>query len=291
MIPKKMSRALRYSWLVLGVVTSVALGQQQPPARDSLDELIQTAKPAAAVPDSAGVARPASLPPGELQWVGATTGSRAVRMTVHAVVQRDRYGSATAAPGRSLIIADVELENVIPLTIVYDKQVPTEYRVPNLADHLYLVIDGARVARLRPDADDLPGHVRVKDFKLERIGARVRGNVVFDAPAGPVTTAELRFYDYAHGHMTVRLIGPDAAYAAQAQVKPAKPLMKNEVLEAGVFALDKVAELNGQKAPAGMTFVVADFRARSVFTTDGDASVYDPKARAGAKMKIGTVAN
>ena len=32
-------------------------------------------------------------------------------------------------------------------------------------------------------------------------------------------------------------------------------------------------------------------RARSVFTTEGDASVYDPKARAGAKVKVGTVAD
>src|SRR5205085_2554100 len=144
------------------------------------------------------------------------------KFTVYSAVLRGQYGATRPPAGGALLVMDVEFENIIPLTLIYEKQVPTEYQVPNLADHMYVVADGARLARLRPDAGDLPGHVRVKDFNLPRIGAKARGNLVFDLPQADPKTIELRFYDYAHGHMTVRLAGTDAAYAALPQVKPLK---------------------------------------------------------------------
>jgi hypothetical protein len=260
----------------------------------SPDEALMQAVETANVPTAATVAaapRPTSLPPKQLQWVFNATESRAVRCTVFSAALRDSYGPAKAGDGRGLLVLDVELENIIPLTVIYEKKVPTEYQVPNLADHLYLVIDGARVARLRPDADELPGHVKVKAFKLPRIGERARANLVFDVPMAEAKTVELRYYDFAHGHMALPLVGTDAAFAAQKQLKAVAPAVKNEVVEAAVFGVQKAAEFAGQKAPQGMTFVVADLRARSMFTFDGDATAFDPKAKPGAKMKIGTVAD
>ena len=221
-------------------------------------------------------------------------GNRAARVTVHNVAAVDTYGSHKAPPGRTLLVVSTEWENVIPLTVIDEQKIPTTYKIPNLADHVYLVLDGRRLARLDGAAATLPGHVPVKDFSLEHIGSRVRGNLVFALPAGGVTgTAELRFYDFAHGHFVVPLSTPAVVAAAAAAPPPApvSPAQKNEVVEVAPFAVRKLAELNGRAAPQGMQFVAVDLRARSTFTVDADATAFDPKARPGAKTKLGYVAD
>ena len=263
-------------------------------ARAADDPLVRAveAAPAGAAP-AAPAERPvptaADLAPEKALALGAETGNRAARVVVHSMTARARYGAAAAAPGRQLLVLNTEWENLIPLTLIYEKQVPTEYQIPNLADHLYLLVNGSRVARLRGDADALPGHVKVKEFKLERIGSRARGNVVFEVPAADVQSLELRFYDYAHGHFNVPLLSPAGGAAAQA--KPLSAPLKNEVLEVAPFGVEKLNELAGRKAPAGMAFVSVDLRARSLFTVEADADAFDPKARKGAKTKVGHVAD
>jgi hypothetical protein len=116
-------------------------------------------------------------------------------------------------------VVSTEWENTIPLTSVagQKEQVPTLYKIPNLADHVYLVLDGQRVVRLETEAGRLPGHVPTKDFTLERFGSRLRGNLVFEVPAtGPLGAAELRFYDFAHGHMALRSTPTPPSRRAQA---------------------------------------------------------------------------
>jgi Mg-chelatase subunit ChlD len=223
-------------------------------------------------------------------WINATVRNRAAELRVKSLAVRTAYGTASASSGRLLAVLDVEWENIIPLTLVFEKQVPTEYRIPNLADHFYLVVNGSRVARVRPGAQDLPGHLPVKDFKLERIGAVLRGNVVFDLPTDKLTSLDLRFYDYAHGHLSVPLVAAPGSEAL-AQAKPLAPPQKNEVLEVAPFSLEKSDTLAGRKAPDGMQFVVADLRARSTFTVEADAEAFDPKARKGSKTQVGHVAD
>ena len=217
--------------------------------------------------------------------------NRKVRLIVDSAARIDEYGIHKPADGRALLVVSTEWENTIPLTSVagQKEQVPTLYKIPNLADHVYLVLGGQRVVRLDPEAGRLPGHVPTKDFTLERFGSRLRGNLLFEVPAtGPLGAAELRFYDFAHGHMAVPLY---ADAAKPPQPKPLAPPQKNEVVEAAVFGLERKAEWNGAKAPDGMTYIVADLRARSMFTYPGDATAFDPKAKPGAKMQIGTVAD
>jgi hypothetical protein len=73
--------------------------------------------------------------------------------------------------------------------------------------------------------------------------------------------------------------------------KPISAPQGGDVLEVAAFGVRRDQELAGTKAPDGMTFITVDVRARSLVTLDGDATVYDPKARPGSKMKIGTVAD
>jgi Mg-chelatase subunit ChlD len=271
--------------LVLWVCGSASAQGQR--ADDALERAVRRA---AATDPKVSVEPPVlkSLAPDQAAEMNASAANRGARLTVHTVALRSSYGNAKPArPGARLLVVDTEWENVIPLTFVFERQVPTEYQVPTLGDHVYVVADGRIAARLRPDADQLPGHVPVKDFKLPRIGAVIRGNLVFEVP-GAARTLELRFYDYAHGHIVVPLVVPtDPPPAA----KPLSAPLKNEVVEIAPFSFEKAATLGDQKAPAGMTFVSVDLRARSTFTAEADATAFDPKARLGQKTKIGHVAD
>src|SRR6185436_680596 len=118
-----------------------------------------------------------------------------------------------------------------------------------------------------------PGHVQTTGFSLERLGSRARGNLVFAIPEIGVESLDLRFYDYAHGHMSVTL----KAGKVQAE-KPLVPLQENEVLEGGLFVAERGTPV------AGMTLLVVEFRARSRMFTEGDATAFDPKAKPGDKL-------
>ncbi|MHC4606699.1 MAG: zinc ribbon domain-containing protein, partial [Planctomycetota bacterium] len=134
--------------------------------------------------------------------------------------------------------------------------------------------------------EKLPGHVPVKGFKLERLGSRIRGNIVFEIPAEGVKDLELRFYDFAHGHIFHRLKKGEVP-----EKKPVLDLAKNEVLEAGVYAFRKTKEFGGRTAPGGMTFVEVELMARSMWVWDVDATAFDPKAKKGDRLNVGTVAD
>src|SRR5258708_17957566 len=219
-----------------------------------------------------------------------TVHNRGGRMTISNASLATAFGGVEADSGRRLLVLSTEWENIIPLTPMgpreQPKQVPTTYKIPNLADHLYLVVDGNRLARVHPKASAMAGHVPVKDFTLERIGSRIRGAIVFDIPAA-AQSLDLRFYDYAHGHFTVPLSSnPSAA--------PAEPLAKaqrNEFVELAPYQFSQDKKLGDQAAPEGMVFAQINIRARSVYQLDADATAFDPKARPGQKMNVGTVSD
>lgn len=191
--------------------------------------------------------------------------NRAAELRIHSVTLR---GDG--------VHVDLEWTNIIPLTAVYDRNLPTEYRIPNLADHLYLVLNGSRLARIVAEPDEIPGHLPVRDFRLERIGSRLRGVVAFGLSAAP-ETLELRFYDYAHGHLSAPLL--------RGKPSARKPPVAgaNEVVDAGIAAVRK------RKAAEGVMAVEVEFLATSRFVRETDAGAYDPKAKKGQKIQLGTV--
>lgn len=214
------------------------------------------------------------------------TANRACRLRIFSAAERPSYGGRTPAAGKKALVLDVEFENTIPMTLIQSNQVPTIYKIKEMGDHLYLVVNGNRVSRLYPDGAALPGHLATTGFMLERLGSRVRGNLVFEIPAEGVQTMDLRFYDYAHGHMNVVL-----RTGAPREAKPIVPVQENDVLEAGLFRADRAKELGGRTAPAGMTFLTVEIGARSRMFTEGDATAFDPKAKPGDKLQIGTVSD
>jgi hypothetical protein len=228
---------------------------------------------------------PANPEPDVTYPIRQEAGNRGARLTVLNGARLQSYGDAHAKSGRSLLILNTEWENIIPLTLAGNLKLATTYSVPNLADHVYLVIDGKTVVRLNPDYGRLPGHVPVLNFAIEKLGDRIRGNLVFDVPDGPIGSLQLRFYDFAHGHMVITLGEP---------VPPTQPLappLENEVLSAAIYGVTRPTELAGSPAPVGMTFVSIDFRATSRFTYEADATAFDPKAKPGQKTRVGTVSD
>jgi hypothetical protein len=68
-------------------------------------------------------------------------------------------------------------------------------------------------------------------------------------------------------------------------------LQQNEVLEGGLFRAERVREFAGGKAPEGMSYLRVEFRARSRMFTEADATAFDPKAKPGEKLQVGTVSD
>lgn len=260
------------TWLVPAPGTSGAWGRLEVSFRDGKPaELRSRLEPAGSKP-SAALARLAASKGAEAPAKPALEGlTRALRFTLQGISERSSYAGWTAPGGRALVL-DVELENLIPLALVKENQVPVQYRIPALGDHLYLVIDGRRVSRVLPKADEWPGHLPLKMLTLDRLGARLRGNVVFDA--GPATSLELRYYDFMHGHLRIPLKG------VAPEAKPLLPAIRNEAVEMAVF---------GVRREAGKLKV--DLRGRSLIEIDSDATAFDPKAAPGTRFQMGTVAD
>jgi hypothetical protein len=216
--------------------------------------------------------------------------NRAVRVTANDVGIRGEYGGKTAPEGEKFLVLNTEWENIIPTSLIIERETPTKYLVRNLGDHLYLVVNGCRVSRLDLHADDYPGHLPVSAFSLERIGSKLRGNLLFEIPHKDIETLELRFYDYAHGHIRIPLKGqpPDIETVER---EPLLPLRSNEFLEMGVFGVERTRKFGGEEAPRGMVFIGVDLRGRSLFTFEADATAFDPKAEEGDTIDVGTVAD
>jgi hypothetical protein len=214
------------------------------------------------------------------------TGNRACRLRIQGMGERNAYGDRVPPAGKKLLVLDVELENIIPLTLIQSHKVPTQYKTNDLGDHLYVVANGNRLARIVADGSELPGHLKPAGFTLDRLGAVARGNLVFEVPAEGVRTLDLRFYDYAHGHMALALRAGEPPEA-----KPIVPLQQNEILEMGLFRAERLRELGERKAPDGMTFLRLEVRARSRMVTESDATAFDPKAKPGQKLAVGTVSD
>ncbi|QOV89700.1 VWA domain-containing protein [Humisphaera borealis] len=227
----------------------------------------------------------AAIELGKTVPVRAETGNRAVAVTIRNAGLADTYGDTKAADGRLFLIISTQWENVLPVKITAEnKSIPTGYKIPDLAEHVYLVVDGRKVARVAPATAKLPGHLKTRDFDLPALGDTAKGNLIFDVPKDLALSASqfsLHYYDLTHGHFFVQIAGTPPA----SPLKPIGIARSNQVMEAGVFAIKRDTELAGRKAPAGMTYVTIDFRAESTFKADADATAFDPTASPGSKIR------
>lgn len=207
----------------------------------------------------------------------ASTENHACRLTVMAMKLLAACGVESAPAGRQFVVLGTQWENCIDPKLAEDRGLAPGYGVDNLAQHLYLVINGSALGVLRPGIDNGSGRKSLGSFVLAKTGDKVAGDVVFEIPSGAITSADLRFYDDTAGDMSLALAGPAPA------PKPRWPPQKNAVGEFAVFGFADPAP--GIEAPAGFRAVAVDLRARSVWLSDKDAPAYDSAMQPGTTVK------
>jgi hypothetical protein len=241
-------------------------------------------RPGEAEPPTAAAAE---IKAGETIPLAVEAGNRAALLTVRSVAVLRSFGGRDAPAGKRLLVIDTQWENVLTPAVIRDRRLPVAYKVARPSDHLYCVADGRRL--LPPARIDGVAGVLADTLMLPRPGSTARGRLIYEVPASALPeTLSLRHYDFAHGHIFVPLVA--AAKQAPPQ-RPVLPARKNEVVELGIHGFEKRRTLGGRDAPAGMTFVTIDLRGRSLSTFAADATAFDPKAKAGAKVRVGTVAD
>lgn len=194
----------------------------------------------------------------------------AIGLTIDSLKTATRYGARQAPDGRQFVILATRWENRIDPKFATERGVATAYTVPDLSQHLFLAIDGVSVATLLPATDDGTGRKSLGSITLSKPGAKTLGDVVFEAPAGPFTSADLRFLDDTTGYIALALAEPTPA------PKPQLPLQKNQVVEMGIWSFTD--EPKSPAPPAGFRRITVDLRARSLWTMEGEAPAYDPNA-------------
>jgi hypothetical protein len=229
---------------------------------------------------------PARLAPDQTYPINASAANRGVRLTALSAQLAGEYATLRPADGRQFLVLSTEWENLIPLTLVKKQLLATEYKVPNLGDNLYLLVDGVRVSRLVAPDPTPPGCIAAKDFHVDQYGQKVRGNVLFEVPRQSTRSLELRLYDFAHGHAVIALQTPAQPLP---QAKPFTAPQKNEVIEAAIYDFQSGPTYPGLPPRAGMRYVSFELRAQSLFSYTADATAFDPKAVKGAKLRVGTV--
>jgi hypothetical protein len=230
-----------------------------------------------------------SLESGKLVPTALKVRNRAAVLEVTSVLVAKKFGARSAPEGRRFLVISTRWENILEPQVVREKKLPVAYMMKKLSDHLYLVVDGDTVV---PAAKlQWPDQIGPGKFLLAGPGSVRNGKLIYELPTDKVrkiNDIQLRHYDYAHGSMAVTIYRRKGA-GTLARPKPVKPPVKNELVELAVFKMQRSGELAGRKPPAGCEFLSMELRSRSCLVFDADATAYDPKAKAGDKIKVGTV--
>ena len=206
-----------------------------------------------------------------------TAGNGALRLTVDSLRTASAYGETAAPAGQQWLVLAARWENRIDPKFAAERELATAYENDGLARHLYVVVDGRTLGTLAGDLADGAGHRSRAGIFLAKPGATAAGDLVFGIPTGPFTSAELRYYDDTTGHFALALAGaPPTDRAVRGPVR-------NQVGEFALHAIDDPAR--DVKAPAGFRAIALELRGRSLWTTAGDAPLYDAGHPRGAQTQ------
>lgn len=192
-----------------------------------------------------------------------------------------------APPGRRWLTLDVRFENWMPGDLVFALGYQEALLVASLERQLYLLVDDQLV--VRPEVWENPepsGHL-ADDFILPRTGAYRQGKVSYAVPDQPLNKLSLHYYHDQYAPIRVTLLeNSDARQASRVE--------DDDVQGHDLFAmtLDRVQRLEqwqGQSAPPGMQWLVADLRGQSRWRTDVDARALDVKADISQKESLSRV--
>lgn len=219
-----------------------------------------------------------SLEPGKAQPIVLVRSDSAVEIRIESVRVADAVGDRKAPPRSAWLVLQSEWKNLIPETSAAGRPLPTAYTVSDAANNLYLVGNGKILSRLEGELSGGPGGLlEGRSITLPRRGSVRRGSLVFPIPSTGVETLDLQFYDFRRQPSVFPLLARPGE-AGAVKEKPILPVVKNEILEVGVFRITRGK--SGGTAPEGMAYVVLDLRARSLATVEVESGP-------GGKARIG----
>ncbi len=222
------------------------------------------ATPANAAPPGPTSA-PAGLAPGDYTPgpAGATVSAtnRQAKLTVPRFRVTAALGEQHAPPHHAFVTVSTEWRNVGGI----------KYLVPQVNNHLFLVIDGDRPATLSDSTAAAPHPLATDPLLVPATGAAVAGDAVFEIPDHGVTSLELLFIDSEQGDMRLALFGH-----APPEPHPIAGPAGNELIETSILGLREAAAVGGIRAPSGQTYAVIDLRMRAL--SPGNLVRFDPTA-------------
>jgi hypothetical protein len=214
------------------------------------------AAPPSAVP-TAGLTA-GDYTPGQTAATASGT-NREVRLTVPRFRMTAELGARRAAAHHAFLVVSTEWGNLGSV----------KYLVPEVPNHLFLLINGSRPATLSDATSAAPHALSMEQLLVPATGAVVAGDYVFEIPDQGVTSLELLFIDSEQGNMDVPLFGR-APPAPHAIAGPAS----NGLIEIAVLGMREVAAVGNAHAPAGRTYAVIDIQMRAL--SPGNLVRFDP---------------
>jgi hypothetical protein len=145
------------------------------------------------------------------------------------------------------------------LSTVWRNTGPAPYLIPDVINHLFLLIDGDRQATLSDATAAAPHRLPLDNLAIPATGEAVSGEYVFAIPDHGVTSIELLFIDTAQGDMHLALFGRTPP-SPRAIVGPTN----NGLIEAGVLGTEEVETIGNNHAPAGQKYAVIAARMRGL---------------------------
>ncbi len=217
----------------------------------------------AALTVSMAPASEAALAPGDYRagqgGAGAAASNRQAKLTVPRFRVTANLGVQQAPAHRAFLTVHTEWRNAGSV----------QYLVPQLNNHLFLLIDGDRQATLSDATGSAPQPLAIDQLLVPVAGSAVAGDVVFEIPDHGVNNLELIFIDSDQGDMRLPIFGR-APPAPRALAGPAG----NGLIEAAVLATRELAAVGGVHAPAGQTYALIDIDLRAL--SPGNLVRFDP---------------
>jgi hypothetical protein len=211
----------------------------------------------------ASAASPAGLAAGDYTTgqagAAAAASNRQAKLTVPRIRVSTDIGAQHAPAHHAFLTVSTEWKNVGPV----------KYLVPQLNNHLFLIVDGDRQVTLSDATGAAPHPLAIDQLLVPTGGSGVSGDVVFEIPDHDVMSLELLFIDTDQGDMHLPLFG----HAPPAPHPIAGPT-SNGLIEAAILGMREVAAVGGVHAPAGQTYAVIDIGMRAL--SPGNLVRFDP---------------
>jgi hypothetical protein len=179
----------------------------------------------------------------------AAAGNRQATLTVPRFRVSSSLGTQQAPARHAFLTVSTEWRTVGSI----------QYLVPQVTNHLFLLLDGDRPATLSDATAAAPHPLALDQLLVPPSGGVVAGDIVFEIPDHGVSSLELLFIDSEQGNMNVPLFG-----RAPPTPNPIAGPASNGLIETAILGMKENAAVGGVHAPAGRTYVLIDLRMRGL---------------------------